>query len=208
MKRILLLAAGIFLFAHFTTAQNGIRVESNHTPVIVYLNNQQMCTPVNSCFISNLNRGRYKVEVYSARDRKTHSRPIFSETVHYKGQGIEEIFVDAERDPHQPHKPHAHKGNRLMSPQGFSEFLQTVKSASFDDTRNNLIKATLATTDFTSEQARELIKVYDFDSSKIKFAKLIYPGIVDKPDFFIVINTFSFESSKREIAKFIEEYKD
>lgn len=55
-----------FLLASFSIAAaplDGIRIESEGQPIIVLIDGQQVCTPTLSCFIANLRRGSYRVEV-------------------------------------------------------------------------------------------------------------------------------------------------
>lgn len=211
MKRTLLIALGVFGIFTIVNAQKGIRVESHNIPVIVYINNSQMCTPVNSCFVANLDRGTYQVDVYDAADyHGRRDRPLLSEKIRYSGFGIEEINIDtdiyADTDK-RPHRPNNNRRNRLMSEQGFNEFIKSIKSSAFNDTKNDLIRSVLPTTDFTCEQARKISSTYSPNKEHIIFMKIIYPNIIDKPNFYTVINTMTFDSSKKEVAKYIEKYQ-
>jgi len=185
----------------------GIRIENADYPVIVYINRKQACTPVNSCFISNLRPGEYQIEVYESRARDSrHKRPnkdkmVYSTTLHYDGSGIKDIIISQGNNDNS-----GSCYDEGMNERMFEEFYKTFKSASFDSERDNILKITLATARFTSEQALALSKIYSFDSSRLPFLKKIYPNIVDKEGFFIVFNSLDFSSSKDQLTKFIEGY--
>ena len=53
---------------------NGIRINGGETPILVYFGGNQMCMPTTTCFVTNLKRGYYTVEVFSTRYTRTGER--------------------------------------------------------------------------------------------------------------------------------------
>lgn len=50
-------------FAMYAQSASDIRVEAGNNLVIVYLDGKHISVPTSSCFIANLTKGRYAVQV-------------------------------------------------------------------------------------------------------------------------------------------------
>lgn len=202
----------------------GIRIESKEQSVIVYINEQPVCTPTSSCFVTNLNSGNYRVEVYSNR---LPERPsllekrkylLHSESVNYRGRGIHDIVLKKDYNSgkeQNDRRPHTDKGShnkpsqeRVMNEDSFETFLRTLKKESLSHTRLKMIENTLATTQYTSKQCEQIVRLYTFDMDKSKVMKLIYPHIVDKQEFFMVIDKLSSSFEKDRMYEFVKEYHE
>ena len=94
----------------------------------------------------------------------------------------------------------------VMNRAEFDRFLRTVKDKPFDSDRNKLIETTLVSTGFTSDQCLQLVKLFSFDSEKIKLMQAMYPRIVDKPNFYLVIESLTFQSDKNKMNEFVRKY--
>ncbi len=190
----------------------GIRIESAGQPILVFVNDVQMCTASNSCFVANLSIGNYKVEVYAAtpgRRGETGGRKgerLYSERVQYWAKDIHHITIDSHMDNHPGDRRDRDDYRDVMRTDDFNRFLKAVKDGKFDSERNKLIETSLYTTGFTSDQCLRLRNLYTFDSEILKLMKMMYPNIVDKNQFFVVIESLTFPSSKTEISDFIRKY--
>ena len=197
----------------------GIRVDAGDNLVVVYLDGKQISLPTSSCFIANLTNGRYAVEVYDAnayRDGKYNYRGklVYRESVVYRGRGIKDLIIDdyMENLPVQPSHPEdsyypgGYYPRGVMDPQNFNDFLKTLEDATFESSRLKMLETTVINTRFTSDQCVRIIQLCDFESQRLKFMKLLYPVVVDKQNFFKVINLFDFDSNKREMNSFIKDY--
>jgi hypothetical protein len=85
----------------------------------------------------------------------------------------------------------------------FYRLKQTFRKASFDDNRMEIANSTLRYSYFSSAQAAELMRTFDFDNQRLNFAKLIFPNILDKGNAFILTEKFDFPSNAREFARFM-----
>ncbi|MTJ06765.1 DUF4476 domain-containing protein [Anabaena sp. UHCC 0253] len=54
---------------------------------------------------------------------------------------------------------------------------------------------------FTAAQATQIVKKINFESRKISAAVLLYPQVVDRGNWFVVEQTFTFESQRRELRR-------
>lgn len=198
---------------------NGIRIDGGNTPILVYLEGNQICLPTTTCFIANLNPGHYTVEVFATRftragERVWKGEKLYKDLVYFDGRGVTEIWVDG-RDNMRPERPgRPEQGehrpgygyNRVMNDQLFQTFYKEMKNEPFKDDRMKLLNAALAGSDFTSAQCLQLTKLYTFDDDRMEIMKIMYPRIVDKEAFFTVINTLTFSSSKEKMKDFIIGY--
>lgn len=191
---------------------NGIRIDGGNTPILVYLGGNQISLPTTTCFVANLKSGYYTVEVYATRftrpgERVWKGERLYNERVYFNGNGVMEIMVNGRdemrpdnrpgRPEHGGHRPVYDRYDRVMNKQLFQAFFDNVKNEPFEKDRIALINAALASSDFTADQCLQLVKFYAFDNERMKIMKMIYPRIVDKEAFFMVINSLTFSSNKK-----------
>lgn len=202
---------------------NGIRIDGGNTPILVYLGGNQISLPTTTCFVANLKSGYYTVEVYATwftrpGERVWKGERLYNERVYFKGSGVMEIMVNGRdemrpdnrpgRPEHGGHRPVYDRYDRVMNKQLFQAFFDNVKNEPFEKDRIALINAALASSDFTADQCLQLVKFYAFDNERMKIMKMIYPRIVDKEAFFMVINSLTFSSNKKKMYDFVKEYSE
>ncbi|WP_303028662.1 DUF4476 domain-containing protein [Bacteroides acidifaciens] len=202
---------------------NGIRIDGGNTPILVYLGGNQISLPTTTCFVANLKSGYYTVEVYATRftrpgERVWKGERLYNERVYFNGNGVMEIMVNGRdemrpdnrpgRPEHGGHRPVYDRYDRVMNKQLFQAFFDNVKNEPFEKDRIALINAALASSDFTADQCLQLVKFYAFDNERMKIMKMIYPRIVDKEAFFMVINSLTFSSNKKKMYDFVKEYSE
>lgn len=202
---------------------NGIRIDGGNTPILVYLGGNQICLPTTTCFVANLKSGYYTVEVYATwftrpGERVWKGERLYNERVYFKGSGVMEIMVNGRdemrpdnrpgRPEHGGHRPVYDRYDRVMNKQLFQAFFDNVKNEPFEKDRIALINAALASSDFTADQCLQLVKFYAFDNERMKIMKMIYPRIVDKEAFFMVINSLTFSSNKKKMYDFVKKYSE
>lgn len=202
---------------------NGIRIDGGNTPILVYIGGNQICLPTTTCFVANLKSGYYTVEVYATRftrpgERVWKGERLYNERVYFKGNSVMEIMVNGRdemrpdnrpgRPEHGGHRPVYDRYDRVMNKQLFQAFFDNVKNEPFEKDRIALINAALASSDFTADQCLQLVKFYAFDNERMKIMKMIYPRIVDKEAFFMVINSLTFSSNKKKMYDFVKEYSE
>lgn len=202
---------------------NGIRIDGGNTPILVYMGGNQISLPTTTCFVANLKSDYYTVEVYATRftrpgERVWKGERLYNERVYFKGSGVMEIMVNGRdemrpdnrpgRPEHGGHRPVYDRYDRVMNKQLFQAFFDNVKNEPFEKDRIALINAALASSDFTADQCLQLVKFYAFDNERMKIMKMIYPRIVDKEAFFMVINSLTFSSNKKKMYDFVKEYSE
>ena len=97
----------------------------------------------------------------------------------------------------------AYAGN-VMNDQEFNYLLSALqRNGMFDQNRIDLISVDVRNSNFSSRQTYAIIKTLDFDKSKLKLAKILYTKCVDRQNFYMVYDLFSFDSSRKELRDFI-----
>lgn len=191
----------------------GIRIESTENPVIVFVDGEQVSTPTMSCFIANLNLGDYRIEVYEVEsigsdDRGRKGSLIYDNIIYFSGDEIKEICIEsnysASPPPLRKRWDGIYSNEGLMDNNTFSSFLYTVKAAPFKSDKMSLIETAVRTSVFTAKQCRRLADLNTFDDDKIEMLQMLYPRVIDKQNFFMVIESLTFISSKDKINDFIK----
>ena len=206
-------------FVMHAQSVSGIRVDAGDNLVIVYLDGRQVSLPTSSCFIANLTNGRYAVEVYDAnsyREGKYNYRGklVYRESVVYRGRGIKDLIIDDYVEdqlvqpsyPEYSYYPDSYYPRGVMDPQSFNTFLKTLKDETFESSQLKMLETAVINTRFTSDQCVRILQLCDFDNERIKFMKLLYPAVVDKQNFFKVVNLLDFDLNINEISRFIKDY--
>lgn len=94
-------------------------------------------------------------------------------------------------------------GPQPMNAYDFSQLKHTIAQANFESTKLNIFRQALAYNNFTSQQVLELMDVFWFESSKLEVAKLAYDRTVDRNNYYIVNNGFSFSSSVNQLSDYV-----
>ena len=88
-----------------------------------------------------------------------------------------------------------------MSAENFAKLLKALKAEAFDDGKVSFIETFAANGRLNAEQARTLLKEFSFDGGRVKSAVVLYPRLTDPENFFLVLDTFSFDTSRNEVRE-------
>lgn len=116
-----------------------------------------------------------------------------NEEYYYENDPTQEYYYPSETYNYSP----------VMSAGSFSALLNMISSSSFDSSKQTLAKQAIASNWFTSAQVCEMLKLFTFESSKLAVAKSAYSKTIDKSNYFMVNNAFTFESSIEELDSYI-----
>ncbi len=112
-----------------------------------------------------------------------------------------------------PDRPNYHKHNRpprnrahrqvYGMPSGtYEHLLSVLHNSSFDNNRLNIAKQAVAANSCTAIQVLGIMRTFSFESNRLNFAKFAFSHCVDKENYFMVHDGFSFSSSKRELMRY------
>jgi hypothetical protein len=115
-------------------------------------------------------------------------------------------FVRAERGPVHTPPPAPAPGSTAVSDPEVAEMIKALKAESFDNARLKLAKQVLSSSrrPFLAAQIRRMAECFDFEPSRLDFAKYAWDYTVDREKYFLVNQAFSFQSSKDSLGAYIE----
>ncbi len=117
--------------------------------------------------------------------------------------GYEEFYYENDETQLYNYPAVTYNYSPVISAGSFSALMSTISSSSFDSSKQNLAKQAIASNWFTSAQICEMLKLFTFESSKLAVAKAAYEKAIDKSNYFMVNNVFTFESSIEELSAYI-----
>ena len=86
----------------------------------------------------------------------------------------------------------------------FEAAKKSIKSKSFAESRLVIGKQIIKSGCPTSEQVRDIVKLYTFESGKLEIAKYAHDYVYDVGNYYKVNDAFTFESSIKELNEYIE----
>ena len=91
-----------------------------------------------------------------------------------------------------------------MSETDFNSAKESIASKSFSDSKLTLAKQITNSNCLTSNQAKQIIQLFDFEATRLEYAKFAYGHTYDIGNYYQVNDAFDFESSIDELNKYIE----
>jgi hypothetical protein len=79
----------------------------------------------------------------------------------------------------------------------------SIQKQSFSDNKMNVAKTFLKNKCLSVSQIKDVMGLFSFEGDKLSFAKLAYDRCVDKENYYMVSDAFSFSSSNDELTDFI-----
>jgi hypothetical protein len=90
-----------------------------------------------------------------------------------------------------------------MDARSFEMLKGALGRENFEKSRLEIAKNTIDRNNFSTMQVRELALLFAFESNKLELAKYAYHKTIDRNNFYLVYDVFSFSSSKEELANYI-----
>ena len=90
-----------------------------------------------------------------------------------------------------------------MDNSDFYDAKKSIESKSFSDSKLTLAKQVTKAHCPTAEQIRDFTKLFDFESTRVEYAKFAYSYCYDKGNYYKVNDAFEFESSIDELNEHI-----
>jgi hypothetical protein len=199
--------------------------------IMVVLDGKRFDADDNSIMISNLNAGQHSVKVYRLRNNGVFNilgkryEVVYNSTVNLKKRT--HLLITIERNGFI-----SMQENKLKNGRGFEydddydyddyeeyydrdryatgmnkiEFDRMLQSISREWLESNKIKSVTQVTKtnrFTTDQVKELMRLFTFENYRLEVAKLAYMNTVDKWNYSEVNTLFSFQASKIELDRYI-----
>ena len=90
-----------------------------------------------------------------------------------------------------------------IRPQEFEDLKNSISSKSFEDTKMTIAKQVVGSSCLLASQIKEVMRLFNFENSKLTFAKFAYHHTYDIGNYFKVNDAFEFESSVDDLNKYI-----
>jgi hypothetical protein len=71
----------------------------------------------------------------------------------------------------------------------------------------NIAKQVIGANYFTTSQIKDVMEAFSFENNKLEIAKYAYQYTVDKREYFTLADCFSFSNNKDELMKYIQRSK-
>ncbi len=97
-------------------------------------------------------------------------------------------------------------GYYTKPPLDFPRLQNTLNNASFESDRLTIAKQAVATHSVLADEIFLIMEMFSFESTKLDFAKFAYPHCEDKENYYRVNDAFSFSSSIHELNNYINGY--
>lgn len=196
-----------------------IDINSNRE-MVVWINGTQFFTSSGFIEIENLMPGDHLVKIATKPDFRTcgqQSRVLFNGRIkilpnsitnasldHFGYTKIEHIRIDNYCNMIQ-NTGVVTCENGIM-PSHFNTMLHQIENESFDSSKLKLAKLIVLTNRLTSVQVKQITDTFTFECSRLAFAKFAHDKVIDPHNYFKVIDSFTFSSSKNELLEFINGY--
>lgn len=90
-----------------------------------------------------------------------------------------------------------------MNDREFSRLLQDIKKEWLESNKLKSATQIVKTTNLSSAQVKQLVLLFSFETNKLELAKQAYITTVDKKNYYMLNDVFSFNSSRDELARYI-----
>jgi len=98
--------------------------------------------------------------------------------------------------------------NCVVTTADMTELRQRIQRESFENTKLNTAKTIIKSKKcFTSQQVKEVVALFTFSDGKMGIAQFMWDFTVDKENFYIVADSFSFSSDREKLMAFIQSKK-
>ena len=97
--------------------------------------------------------------------------------------------------------------SQAMTNNDFAQAKESLRREWFENTRLETAKQIIDRSYFTSQQVKEMILLFTFENNRLDIAKYAYGKTVDKGNYFIVSDAFTFNNNKEALKEYIRQYK-
>jgi len=97
--------------------------------------------------------------------------------------------------------------SRAISSNDFVQAKESLRKEWFENKRLEAAKQIIDQNYFTSQQVKEMVLLFTYENNRLDIAKYAYGKTVDKGNYFIMNDAFTFNSNKEKLSEYIREFK-
>jgi len=94
-------------------------------------------------------------------------------------------------------------GHAAMRPGAFRALKASMQRAAFESSRKSIMRQALQRQYLSSRQLRELLLLFDFESTRLEMARFAYSRVSDPQNIALIFDAFEYESSIRQYEDFL-----
>jgi hypothetical protein len=97
--------------------------------------------------------------------------------------------------------------SRAMTNNDFAMAKESLRREWFENSRLTAAKQIIDRNYFTSQQVKELVLLFTFENNRLDIAKYAYAKTVDKANYFMLNDAFTFNNNKEALKEYIRQYQ-
>jgi hypothetical protein len=198
-----------FIFGQAKTAVNPFFVQNVILPDYSYLSAYQQFLYPGFNPNANYGQNQHKGSAYKRYQNNPQGSAYGQgggQSYNNPGQGNQ--MQGNQMQNNQGHGNHGHGATplqvRCMSNADFNKALSVIRNESFENSKLSTAKQVASNNNLCVEQIIQICKLFDFEKSKLDFAKFAYKSCVDQNNYYQLNEVFEFNASKNELRKFID----
>lgn len=94
-----------------------------------------------------------------------------------------------------------------MPEHDFNRIFCSVRDRCFDSDRLAIAKQAMGSRLMTADMVRRMLAAFTFESSRLDFAKFAYAQTIDRHNYYVVNDGFTFSSSIRDLERYIHNFR-
>ena len=97
--------------------------------------------------------------------------------------------------------------SQAMTNNDFAQAKESLRREWFENTRLETAKQIIDRSYFTSQQVKEMVLLFTFENNRLDIAKYAFGKTVDKGNYFVINDAFTFNNNKESLKEYIRQYK-
>ncbi len=90
-----------------------------------------------------------------------------------------------------------------MNPYDFQQAKQSIEKQTFEDSKIQIAKQIAGSNCLSSVQVKEILQLFTFEENKLDLAKALYGVVIDRNNYFLINDVFTYSSSVDELNEFM-----
>jgi len=96
--------------------------------------------------------------------------------------------------------------SQAMTNNDFAQAKESLRREWFENTRLETAKQIIDRNYFTSQQVKEMVLLFTFENNRLDIAKYAFGKTVDKGNYFVLNDAFTFNNNKEALKEYIRQY--
>lgn len=92
-----------------------------------------------------------------------------------------------------------------MNEHDFNAALATIRNESFENTKLSTAQQVIANNLLCINQIAQICQLFDFENTKLDFAKRAYHRCAEKEQYYLLHSVFQFDNSKKELDRYVQQ---